>query len=60
LIISHELNIVAQMAHQVICLNRRLYGIGPPLHTLTPEILLQLYGSTAALYWHNHSHEEPS
>lgn len=60
LISSHELNIVVEVAHQVICLNRRLYGIGPPLHILTPEILLQLYGSTAALYWHNHSHEEPS
>lgn len=54
LISSHELNIVLQVATQVICLNRRLFGIGPPTKMLTPQTLFQLYGPTAALYRHDH------
>jgi ABC-type Mn2+/Zn2+ transport system ATPase subunit len=54
LISSHELNIVLQVAAQVICLNRRLFGIGPPTKMLTPQTLFQLYGPTAALYRHDH------
>jgi zinc transport system ATP-binding protein len=54
LISSHELNIVLQVATQVICLNRRLFGIGPPMKMLTPHTLFQLYGPTAALYRHDH------
>jgi zinc transport system ATP-binding protein len=55
LINSHELNIVLRVATRVICLNRRLFGIGPPTQMLTPQTLFHLYGSTAALYQHNHS-----
>jgi ABC-type Mn2+/Zn2+ transport system ATPase subunit len=54
LISSHELNIVLQVATQVICLNRRLFGIGPPTQMLTPQTIFQLYGPNAALYGHNH------
>jgi ABC-type Mn2+/Zn2+ transport system ATPase subunit len=60
LIVSHELNIVLEVAHQVICLNRRLCGIGSPIKTLTPETIFQLYGPTAALYRHHHPHGEES
>lgn len=60
LISSHELNMVLHVATQVICLNRRLFGIGPPTQMLTPETLFQLYGPTAALYPHHHDHgDEP-
>jgi zinc transport system ATP-binding protein len=59
LISSHELNMVLHVATQVICLNRRLFGIGPPTQMLTPETLFQLYGPTAALYPHHHDHGEP-
>ena len=59
LISSHELNMVLRVATQVICLNRRLFGIGPPTQMLTPETLFQLYGPTAALYPHHHDHGEP-
>jgi zinc transport system ATP-binding protein len=52
LISSHELNIVLQVATKVICLNHRLFGIGPPTKMLTPQTLFQLYGPTAALYHH--------
>lgn len=57
LISSHELNIVLQVATSVICLNRRLFGIGPPTQMLTTETIFQLFGSGAALY--RHQHERP-
>ncbi len=60
LISSHELNMVLRVATQVICLNRRLFGIGPPTQMLTPETLFQLYGPTAALYPHHHDHDDES
>ena len=58
LVSSHELNMVLKVATQVICLNRRLFGMGPPTQMLTPETLFQLYGPAAALYPHNHDHGE--
>lgn len=54
LVISHELNIVAQVATRVICLNRRLLGIGPPTQMLTVESMFGLYGPLAALFRHDH------
>ena len=54
LVISHELNIVVQVASQVLCLNRRLLGIGPPTQMLTREAIFGLYGPTAALFRHDH------
>lgn len=60
LIISHELNIVSQVAHQVICLNRRLFGIGSPTHILTQATMLQLYGPSTALFHHQHPHGSAS
>jgi ABC-type Mn2+/Zn2+ transport system ATPase subunit len=54
LISSHELNIVLQVATQVICLNHRLFGVGPPTQMLTPQTIFELYGPNAALYRHDH------
>jgi ABC-type Mn2+/Zn2+ transport system ATPase subunit len=54
LVVSHELNIVVQVASQVLCLNRRLLGIGPPTEMLTREAIFGLYGPTAALFRHDH------
>jgi ABC-type Mn2+/Zn2+ transport system ATPase subunit len=54
LISSHELNIVLQVATQVLCLNRRLFGMGPPTQLITPETIFHLYGPNTALYRHNH------
>lgn len=54
LVISHELNIVTQVASQVLCLNRRLLGIGPPTQMLSREAIFGLYGPTAALFRHDH------
>jgi zinc transport system ATP-binding protein len=54
LISTHELDIVLQVATQVLCLNQRLLGIGTPTQMLTPQSIFQLYGPNAALYRHNH------
>ncbi len=54
LVISHELNIVHKVAAQVLCLNRRLLGIGPSTEMLSPQAILGLYGPSAALFRHDH------
>jgi ABC-type Mn2+/Zn2+ transport system ATPase subunit len=60
LISSYEPNMVLHVATQVICLNRLLFGIGPPTQMLIPETLFQLNSPTAALYPHHHGHGEPT
>ena len=54
LISSHELNIVLQVATQVICLNHRLLGVGLATQMITPQTIFELYGPNAALYRHDH------
>lgn len=54
LVVSHELHIVHQVASQVLCLNRRLLGIGPSTQLLTPQAMFDLYGPTAAFFRHDH------
>lgn len=44
LMVSHDLESVAQHATHVICLNRRVTAEGPPREVLTPDILTTLYG----------------
>jgi zinc transport system ATP-binding protein len=43
--VSHDLDLVSKYCDSVICLNRRLLYQGSPIDTLTPENLLQIYGS---------------
>jgi zinc transport system ATP-binding protein len=43
--VSHDLDLVSKYCDSVICLNRRLLYQGIPQETLTPENLLQIYGS---------------
>ncbi|MDE3198694.1 MAG: ABC transporter ATP-binding protein, partial [Acidobacteriota bacterium] len=52
--VSHELNVVANYADLVLCLNRRLVCQGRPEQVLTPDTLAQLYGEQAGLYRHDH------
>jgi len=52
--VSHELDVVANYADQVLCLNRRLVCQGKPEQVLTPETLKELYGNEAMLYRHRH------
>jgi len=52
--VSHELDVVANYADLVLCLNRRLVCQGKPAHVLTPQTMKQLYGEEAGIYRHNH------
>ncbi len=45
--VSHDLDLISKYCDTVICLNRRLIYRGSPQTTLTPENLLQIYGSLA-------------
>jgi zinc transport system ATP-binding protein len=55
--VSHDLDLVSKYCDSVICLNRRLLYQGSPQTTLTPENLLQIYGSLVTPTCHHH---EPS
>ena len=55
--VSHDLDLVSRYCDSVICLNRRLLNQGSPNTTLTPENLLQIYGSLVSPTCHHH---EPS
>ncbi len=52
--VSHELDVVANYADLVICLNRKVVCQGKPEQILTPDTLIRLYGKEAGLYRHNH------
>ena len=52
--VSHELDVVANYADLVLCLNRKLVCQGRPEQVLTPDTLKQLYGKEAVLYHHKH------
>ncbi len=52
--VSHDLDLVSKYCDSVICLNRRLLYQGSPQTTLTPENLLQIYGSLVSPICHHH------
>lgn len=52
IMVSHELDVVANFADLVLCINKRLVCEGKPEHVFTPETLTELYGKQAAHYHH--------
>jgi zinc transport system ATP-binding protein len=54
LFISHDLSVVSQYADMVLCLNHKILCQGPPLETLTPHTLQELFGEVA-VYRHRHA-----
>ena len=52
--VSHDLDLVSRYCDSVICINRRLLNHGSPSTTLTPENLLQIYGSLVSPTCHHH------
>lgn len=50
--VSHELDVVANYSSLVLCLNRKLICQGTPEQALSPETLRELYGKEVALYHH--------
>jgi ABC-type Mn2+/Zn2+ transport system ATPase subunit len=55
LICSHELELVARYADQVICLNRNLICHGSPAAVLTEENLRRLYAGAVSIHRHEAS-----
>lgn len=53
IMVSHELDVVANFADLVLCVNKRLVCEGKPQHVFTAETLTELYGKEAAHYHHN-------
>lgn len=50
--VSHEVNVVSQIASQVVCINKEMLCSGSPDTTLLPELIEQLYGKNVSLYNH--------
>jgi len=50
--VSHEVNVVSQIADKVICINKEMLCSGEPSTTLLPEVIRQLYGKNVSLYEH--------
>lgn len=54
MMISHEINMVYNLADQLICLNRDLVCNGSPQEALTKDVLDKLYGKDSGLRHHHH------
>jgi len=54
LFISHELSVVYQYASEVLCLGRTGTWLGTPRKILTPELLLEVYGTPVDYHVHDH------
>jgi zinc transport system ATP-binding protein len=55
LLVSHEMNVVSQNAHHVICLrDGRVHCQGPPQEIVTSEMLAQTFGTELGTYSHQH------
>lgn len=50
--VSHELDVVANFADLVLCINKKLVCEGKPEHVFTTDTLTELYGKQAAHYHH--------
>jgi zinc transport system ATP-binding protein len=57
LLVSHDLTVVAGMAHHVLCLvDGRIPCQGPPREVMTGEMLTRIFGADQAVYAHLHHH----
>ncbi len=57
LLVSHDLSVVSETAHQVLCLqDGRVQCQGPPQEILTGEVLTQTFGADKLVFTHKHHH----
>jgi len=49
---THDLNGIAAHCPTLVCLNRVITGVGPPLEVLTPEVLEATYGAPMEVLEH--------
>jgi zinc transport system ATP-binding protein len=58
LMVSHDLSIVSERVHHVLCLkNGRIECQGPPENVLTPDVIGRIFGQGKQLYGHVHEHD---
>jgi zinc transport system ATP-binding protein len=56
-LVSHELNVVSETAHQVLCLkDGRIQCQGPPQEILTGEMMTTTFGADKLVFTHHHNH----
>lgn len=63
ILVSHELDVVVNLATKVLCLRGEQICYGPPLEVLTPQMLRQLYGMRLKFHKHHHkffNHNKPA
>jgi ABC-type Mn2+/Zn2+ transport system ATPase subunit len=53
--VSHDLSMVSTHAARVLCLNRRLMGVGCAPQEITAETLTAMYGRSKGFFIHDHS-----
>lgn len=55
LLVSHDLSVVSQHAHHVLCLkDGAIQCEGPPREVITNEMLAQTFGAESGIYAHRH------
>lgn len=50
---THDLNAVAAVLPEIVCLNRRVVAQGPPEDVLTPGVLRETFGSDMVVFRHD-------
>jgi len=57
LLVSHDLSVVSQLAHNVLCLSDgRIQCQGPPVEVLNADMLAHTFGPGMMVYSHHHDH----
>jgi zinc transport system ATP-binding protein len=56
LLVSHDINMVAKHAHQVMCLKDGVIHCQGAPREITPEILSQIFGAQHGMFVHAHEH----
>lgn len=54
ILVSHDIDVVSNEVHTLLCINRRVICQGPASELLTDEYLKQLYGSKIKFTFHGH------
>jgi zinc transport system ATP-binding protein len=57
-LVSHDLSVVSAHARRVVCLNRRLMGVGCTSDTISAETIAAMYGRDVSLFLHDHRPKE--
>lgn len=56
LLVSHDINMVARHAHQVMCLKDGVIHCQAPPREITPEVLARVFGTQHGMFVHDHHH----